>query len=280
MKILVIHNLYQSSGGEDVAVRAEMRMLIERGHTVVRYERTNDELRQSNGFSSIVTGFETVWASRSFHDVATLIATEKPDVAHFHNTLPLVSPSAYYACAEADIPVVQTAHNLRLLCPGANLLRNGLVCEGCVGRSAKWPAVAHACYRQSRGATLAVISMLAAHNAIGTWQRKVGLYLALTEFARRKFIEGGLPESRVVVKPNCVDPDPGPEGKRSNYAVYVGRLSEEKGILTLIGAWKKLSKRIPLRVAGTGPLKEDVLRGLAREPDFTFELLGLLPPRE
>lgn len=270
----MIHNEYQQRGGEDAVVEAEAQLLAENGHTVVRYRRNNDELRDHHGLVSLKTGIETVWASRSHREVSALIAKEKPDAAHFHNTLPLISPAAYHACAEAKVPVVQTLHNYRLLCPSATLMREGKVCEECLGRSVAWPGVVHACYRGSRAATAAVAAMVAVHRAMGTWQQKVEVYVALSEFARRKFVEGGLPPERIVVKPNFIGRDPGPKKERGEYALYVGRLSQEKGPQVLLKAWARLRVAIPLRIAGAGQLKEELGREVAEERLDDVDLLG------
>jgi glycosyltransferase involved in cell wall biosynthesis len=196
---------------------------------------------------------EAVWNSKSVRSFTDLIQLHKPDVVHFHNTFPLISPAAYYAAQKEGTAVVQTLHNFRLLCPGATLFREGRPCEECIEKKSLRPAIAHACYRGSRPATAAVATMLTVHRAVGTWRRKVDLYIALSEFARRKFIEGGLPASRIVVKPNFVSPDPGIGTASGKYALFVGRLSAEKGIAVLESAWKELS-HIPLLVAGDGPL--------------------------
>jgi len=280
VKILVIHNKYLQRGGEDAVLEAEAGLLGEHGHTVVRYQRNNSELRERGGFSSLRAGFEAVWASRSYREVAALIAEERPQVAHFHNTLPLISPAAYYACAEAGVPVVQTLHNYRLLCPSATFLRDGKVCESCLGWSMPWPGVVHACYRDSRAATAAVTSMLAIHRAMGTWRQKVSVYVALTEFARRKFLEGGFPAERVVVKPNFMARDPGAKKEMGAYALFVGRLSEEKGPQVLLNAWARLAGRVPLKIAGDGPLKVELARGIEAKGLNGVDLLGGVSPEQ
>jgi glycosyltransferase involved in cell wall biosynthesis len=274
VKILVVHNVYQQRAGEEAVVGAEARLLEANGHAVVRYERHNDELRRRGALSGIGAAVETVWSSRSFREMAELIGKERPDVAHFHNTFPLISPSAYYACAQAGVPVVQTLHNYRLLCPAAKFLRDGKVCEACLGRNAAWPGVVHGCYRGSRAATAAAAAMLAVHRGMGSWQTKVDVYIALSEFARRKFIEGGLPGDRVVVKPNFVASDLTPRTQPGGYVLFVGRLSEEKGPQLLLSAWHGMHTIIPLRIAGDGPLFEKLSREIGASSLAHIELVG------
>jgi glycosyltransferase involved in cell wall biosynthesis len=279
-KILVVHNVYQQRGGEEAIVGAESWLLRQHGHEVVCYERSNDELRERGSPSGLRLAAGTVWSSRSIRELKDLMDRERPDIAHFHNTFPLISPSAFYACAEAGVPVVQTLHNYRLLCPAAKLLRDGSVCEACVGRTVAWRGVLHACYRESRAATAVAASMLAVHRAAGTWRTKVDAYIALSEFARQKFIAGGLPADRIMVKPNFVATDPAPRTQAGDYALFVGRLSEEKGPQLLLSAWRGLAGKIPLRIAGDGPLLEGLSREIREMPSPHIELLGRRTPDE
>jgi glycosyltransferase involved in cell wall biosynthesis len=248
--VLNVHNFYQRSGGEDHVFEAETELLESKGHHVVRYEEHNSRIAASN---AAIAAMDAVWNSKVARSFTELTKRHDPDVVHFHNTFPLISPAAYYAVRKEGIAVVQTLHNFRLLCPGATLFREGRTCEECIEKKSLRPAIVHACYRGSRPATAAVATMLSVHRAVGTWRHKVDLYVALSEFARRRFIEGGLPASRIVVKPNFVSPDPGRGTGSGNYALFVGRLSAEKGIAVLASAWKELS-HIPLLVAGDGPL--------------------------
>ncbi len=274
MKVLVVHNAYQQRGGEEAVVEAETRLLETYGHPVVRYQRHNDELLTRGKLAGIGAAVATVWSSRSFHETERLIKETRPDVAHFHNTFPLISPSAYYACARAKVAVVQTLHNYRLLCPAAKLLRDGKVCEECLGRATAWPAVVHGCYRGSRSATAAATGMLAVHRWMGSWRHKVDAYIALSEFARMKFIEGGLPAERIVVKPNFVPGDVASRTRPGNYVLFVGRISEEKGPQVLLSAWRDLGANIPLRIAGDGALLEWLSREIRACPLPHVELLG------
>jgi glycosyltransferase involved in cell wall biosynthesis len=199
-------------------------------------------------------------------------------VAHFHNTFPLVSPAGYYAAKAEGVPVVQTLHNYRLLCPNALFFRDGRVCEDCMSKVIPWPGVVHKCYRGSRAASGLVTAMLTTHRVLRTWTEMVDAYVALTEFARRKFVEGGLPAEKMVVKPNFVYPDPGPGEGRGGYALFVGRLSPEKGVGTLLAAWERLDRPVPLKVVGDGPLREQVVEAPDRRP--CVEYLGYRPAEE
>jgi glycosyltransferase involved in cell wall biosynthesis len=260
MRILLVHERYQQRGGEDAVADAEAKLLERNGHGVSYYSRNNDELRGHGLLETISAGVDTVWASKAFREIDDVIEKHKPEVAHFHNTFPMISPSAYYACARRGIPVVQTLHNYRLVCPGATFLREGKVCEECLGKGMAWRAVAHACYRGSRPASAAVAAMLAAHRVLRTWQTKVDAYVALSEFARGKFISGGLPRQRMVVKPNFVHPDPGTSQTQQpgRYGLFVGRLSEEKGLRGLLASWRHLARAIPLFILGDGPMRQEI----------------------
>jgi glycosyltransferase involved in cell wall biosynthesis len=279
MRVLVVHESYQQRGGEDAVAAAEAEQLELHGHTVLRYSRHNDELKGQSPLRIVRAGIETVWATRSIRDLERLLLTGKPEVVHFHNTLPLISPAAYYVCARRRIPVVQTLHNYRLVCPAATFLRDGHLCEECLGSPVAWKAVAYGCYRGSRAASAAVTAMLATHRALRTWQTKVDAYIALSEFARRKHIAGGLPAQRFVVKPNFVYPDPGcrtPE-EIGQYALFVGRLSEEKGLRGLLAAWKRLGRPIPLFLLGEGPMRDEIAPQLGSFELSEATLLGSVP---
>ena len=279
MKILVVHNRYQQVGGEDAMVRGERALLIAGGNVVVEYFKDNDEIRHYGPLSKVMLAARTVWAWDSYREIKALLARERPDLAHFHNTFPLISPAAYYACRAAGVPVVQTLHNYRLLCPAAMFFRDGQVCEECIKHSL-WRGVLHGCYRNSRAGTSTVALMLAVHRWLGTWMRLVDCYIALSQFSRQKFIEGGIPAEKIALKPNFVHLDPGAREGRGEYALFVGRLSEEKGAQTLLAAWQRLQARIPLRIAGSGPEREFLEAHATQMGLSGVRFLGQLPHDE
>jgi glycosyltransferase involved in cell wall biosynthesis len=267
MRILLCHNFYREPGGEDQVFADEGRLLESHGHEVIRYTRHNDEIESMGRWEAARA---TLWNRQTLEELRRLIRREQPEVLHCHNTFPLLSPSIYRAAKEAGVPVVQTLHNYRLLCPAASFLRDGRICEDCLGKAVPWPGVLHACYRQSRPASAAAAAMLTVHRAMKTWSRGVSRYVALSEFSRRKFIEGGLPAERIVTKPNFVDPDPGPGSGAGGYAVFVGRTAEEKGLDTLLAAWRRLSGPVALKIVGDGPLAADAATAARHDPRIEY----------
>jgi glycosyltransferase involved in cell wall biosynthesis len=263
MRVLVVHNAYQRAGGEDTVFRNETQLLSQHGHEVFEYL---DDNRRIPALGKARVGFGAIWSRFSYKKLSAVLAECRPDVAHFHNTFPLISPSGYYAAKKHGVAVVQTLHNFRLLCANAIFMREGRVCEDCLTRSAPFAGILHKCYRDSRAASAGVAAMVQLHRTLGTWRNIVDVYIALSEFARSKFIAGGLPQHKIVVKPNCLTHDPGLGLGKRTFALYVGRLSPEKGIATLVSAWKRIGDRLPIKIVGEGPEAarvQDAARGLA-----------------
>jgi glycosyltransferase involved in cell wall biosynthesis len=254
VQILLAHNYYQQPGGEQQSFAAKGLMLESHGDRVIRYTLHNKLIKEMNPLSLAA---RTLWNKNVASDLRKLIDENNPDIVHFQNTFPLISPSAYYAVKGNGIPVIQTLRNYRLICPNALLFRDGLVCEDCIGKFIPWPGIVRSCYRKSFAATGVTTAMLTLHRLLRTYSRMVDCYIALTNFAREKFIEGGIPARKVVVKPNFVHPDPGIKENVGSYAIFVGRFSPEKDIKTLLESWKNLNG-VALKMVGDGPLMIEV----------------------
>jgi len=262
VKILQLHNRYQQLGGEDAVLLAEFTLLSSYDQQVNLLEVTNDRIQSVWG--RVSAAVRCVYSKSSKEDVRVDILRYKPDVVHVHNFFPLLTPSIYDACADAGVPVVQTLHNYRLICPGALLMRDGQVCENCITGS-PYQAVLHGCYRDSRFGSLIVARMVDFHRKHHTWSTKVDRFIALTKFAKQKFVSAGFPSNRITVKPNFVVSNEriiDVLEQDKSYALFVGRLSAEKGIETLLRTWNSLS--LPLHLVGDGPLLKKIQY---RKPD-------------
>ena len=275
MRILSVHNLYQIRGGEDECCEAEERLLQEMGHQVEVYQENNGRIAD---LSKMQMALKTVWSAKAYKKIRCRLMEQTHDLVHVQNFFPLISPSVYYAAKAEKVPVVQTLHNYRLLCPNGLFFRDGHVCEDCLGKPVPWPGVLHACYRESRTATTAATVMLTTHRIMRTWTEMVDVYIALTEFARQKFVQGGIPAEKIVVKPNFVHSDLGCGEGRGGYALFVGRLSTEKGVDTLLAAWKLLAGQLPLKIVGDGPLSSQVTEAVKKLD--CVEWLGRRPVQE
>lgn len=253
MNVLLLHNRYLQRGGEDVCVDAHQRMLQTRGHRVLLVEANNNVIAGPLGKAKAAVNAVYAWEWK--RRVAVEMAAFHPDVVHIHNTFPLLSPAVIVACAEAGVPVVHTFHNYRLCCPGGSLFRGGEVCEACLGRRLSWPGVLFGCYRGSRMATAAVSAAYGVHRWLHTYSRHLDVAIALSQFAKSKLVCAGIPSAKVAVIPNWLEPDPGIGSGEGGYFLFVGRISEEKGVRTLLRAWDRLHSHAPLLIAGTGPLQ-------------------------
>lgn len=252
MRILLAHNRYQQAGGEDSVFSAEADLLRGAGHVVSTVLVSNDAIQGAGPRAR--AALTATYNPQGRRLMARALEEHRPDIVHVHNFFPVLSPAIFDACEAAGVPAVWTLHNFRVTCANGLLFRNGVPCEECVGRL-PLPAVRHRCYRDSFAGSAAVAAMIGYHSLAGTWHRKVARFIALTDFAKAVFVASGLPQERIAVKPNFI-PDPRPElGEIATErcgAVYVGRLSAEKGIRTLIEAWKSLGD-VPLTIIGDGP---------------------------
>jgi glycosyltransferase involved in cell wall biosynthesis len=270
VRILILHNRYQVSGGEDVAVAAEHKLLLARGHEVSLIEADNDAIVGT--WAKIGTALATPYNPARRRWIAGEVRRTGAQIVHVHNFFPRFSPSVLDGAAEAGAGVVQTLHNYRTICANGLLLRGGVICEACVGRVG-WPAISHGCYRGSAAGSAAVVAMQQVARQGNIWDRPGRRLIALTDFARDKLVSGGLPAGRIVVKPNFIDmaePAATPDTRAS--ILFVGRLSREKGVDTLVDA-ARLLPHIAFTVIGSGP-DEERLRAAA-PGNMTFA--GALP---
>lgn len=275
MKILACHNHYQHAGGEDQAFADECALLEQRGHEVIRYTVHNDAIQQMSNWD---VAWRSLWNPATARELGERIDRQRPDVMHCTNAFPLLSPSIYRAARRRGLAVVQALHNYRLLCCNSLLLRDGQPCEDCVGRRVAWPGVRHACYRNSRTGSAVVAAIQTVHHTLGTWSRNVDLFTACTDYARQKFATAGLPAERIVTRPNFVFPDPQVGTGRGGYAVFVGRLSAEKGVEVLLEAWRHVPEDVRLKIIGDGPLRPQVEAAADELPHV--EWLGRRPSHE
>jgi glycosyltransferase involved in cell wall biosynthesis len=267
MRVLHVHNFYQLPGGEDQSFAATGALLENHGHEVIRFTLSNDVIAD---IGRAAAARKTVWNGSVYKELRQLIRTRQPEVVHFENTFPLVSPAAYYACHAEHVPVVQTLRNFRMVCPSGLLFRDGKICEDCVDRWVPWPGVVHGCYRGSRLGSAVVTAMITMHRALGTWHKQVDAYVALNRFVRAKYIEAGLPPDKMHINPNFLTSDPGPGDGAGGYALFAGRLSPEKGIGALLAAWRELACELPLKILGDGPEADQVAAAAARYPQIEW----------
>ena len=269
MRVLFVHNRYQLAGGEERVFESEIAMLKSRGHIVETYEEDSATIR--GVFNKLVVAFGFAFSFGSYFRIRKLIKQFKPDVVHVHNYFPKISPSVFYVCKNLGVPVVHTLHNYRSICPTGLLFYEGSVNESSVNSGPFW-AVRHRVYRNSLLATLVLACSIYIHRRLNTWSKAVDKFIALTDFQRNKFIEAGWPADKIGVKPNFADSGAFRLNISSTiseqYCLFVGRLSEEKGVRDLLTAWEGVACK--LKIVGDGPLLEFV----KNNKPSNVELLG------
>ena len=278
MNILIVHNHYQIPGGEDQVAAQEAELLRAHGHKVITYYRDNSELKDFSLGQKILLPFRTIYNPRTCREIRKCIRENKIDVVHVHNTLMLVSPAVYYAAKKEKVPVVQTIHNFRLLCPGATFYRDDQICEDCLKKGLGC-ALKHKCYRGSFAQTLCCVLSMKVHRATGIYKRLT--YICLTEFNKKKLLGlKGLTPEQIFVKPNAVSAPEAlmPELERQDRFLFAARLEEMKGIRVLLEAWRLLGSNGPeLLICGSGPLDEWSREFAADNKMTNVRFLGRLP---
>ncbi|MBO3672643.1 glycosyltransferase family 4 protein [Acinetobacter soli] len=251
MKILVLHNEYQQYGGEDAVVNNETKLLRSHDHEVYLEIISNHKIK--NFWSKILAATDLVFSLPSYFWLKRKLSEIKPDIVHVHNFFPLYSPSIFYACKSMGIPVVFTLHNYRILCPTALLMFDSAITEESI-KNGPWWAIQKKVYRNSFFATFLLTFMIAIHRKIGTWNNIVDQFIVLTDFARKKFASANIPIDKISIKSNFIDLPDNDTKYRSNRFLYVGRISSEKGIMTLSETLKITNKALNVTIVGDGPL--------------------------
>jgi glycosyltransferase involved in cell wall biosynthesis len=256
MRILLVHSYYRLRGGEDVVFEAEAEMLATFGHEVRTYTRYNSELLDQGRLTNFTN---TIWNRKVANEISDLVREHRIEIVHFHNTFPAISPLAIQAAHEAGAVTVQTLHNSRKLCAAGVCYRDHQPCTKCVRKSFALPAILHGCYHDNRMATAAVVLKNWLHRTNRTFEKYLDVAIAPTHFVRERYEDSDYPISRIVVKPHFVERDLECGDGRGGFALFVGRLSEEKGVRTLLDAWPRLRNRLPLKVIGQGPLEAELI---------------------
>ena len=277
IKVLQVHNFYTEPGGEDTVFESDIALLRSRGHEVITYIDNNERI---SAMSPTSIAIQTIYSEDSYRRILDVIVRERPDIIHFHNTFPLISPAAYYACRKAGAPVIQSLHNPRLICPAASFYRNGKNCTECLGKTPPYPGIIHSCYHHSRAQTSVVAAMLSIHRLLGTWNKMVDIYVVASEFYRDIFFRAGLPKDKIFYKPHFVEPVIAYDDRRKpgNYALFIGRLDPEKGVRALLNAWREID--IPLKIRGSGQLEGEVSYFIEHNQARNVELVDRLSKAE
>jgi glycosyltransferase involved in cell wall biosynthesis len=281
VKVLYFHNYYKYRGGEDISYELDVAMLRDHGHEVVEVTRNNKDI---DGRSMLSVAAQTVWNRKTYHETKAAVRQHEPDIVHCNNLFPQFSTSVLYAANKMNVPVVQALRNYRAFCSNAYFYRNSEICDLCHKRLVAIPAIKNACYRDSRLGSAVVATMQTVQKLTRRCNEVVDAYVTPSQFSRKVHVEGGLPADRIFVRPNFVHPDPGIGDGAGNYAIYVGRLSAEKGIGTILKAWgnDNITKR--LLIVGTGPLETSIRNHAATTKNIevigecsqpkVFELIG------
>jgi glycosyltransferase involved in cell wall biosynthesis len=269
MKVLIAHNRYSSAqpSGENTIVDAEIAQLSAAGIEVIPFIRSSDDISGMSLGRKLLLPASPIYSASAQRELATLIKAERPDVMHLHNPYPLMSPWVIRTAHAHGVPVVQTIHNYRHVCAAATLFRDGANCHDCVGKRFGFPAIAHKCYRGSTAQSAVMATTLAVHR--GTWH-SVDRFIALTDGLADYLREFGISDDRISVKPNAIA-DPGPVTQIGDGFLFLGRLSQEKGLDLLLDAWRRhpVGALGELRIVGDGPLRE-IATAAAERADIVY----------
>jgi len=265
LSIILAHNYYSERGGEDIVFERETELLRSRGHRVAAFTCSSRAPAPWKQLAVAAAG-AGLYNLKAAHQFRQLLERFRPDLVHVHNTFPLLSPSILSVCRRMEVPVVATLHNYRLLCPAATLYRKGHICQACRRSSGRWQSVARGCYRNSRVWSAAACLIMNVHDRLRMWQRSVRLFVVPSNFTRDQFLAAGWPSRQICTKPHFVLQDPGPGLGQGRFCLFVGRLAPEKGVRTLLRAWKETRCPWSLKIAGDGPLANQIASAAHGDP--------------
>ena len=247
MKILQVHNYYQNPTGDDAVLKEEHDLLIKNGHEVIQFTKTNKVLSQSGLISKLKTA-KSLKSSKSVgHEFSIFLAKHKPDIVHAHNIYPLITPVVFEVCHKHRIPVIQTLHNYRLSCVNTLLYRDGNICEDCITHGLN-QGVKHKCYNNSRIQSYIMADTLKYHRKRDTWNKKVGMFICLSEFAKAKFMDIGIKAEKLIVKSNFIR-DPRNTSTYEDFFLFAGKLEEQKGLSDFLRL-AEIRPEVKFKVAG------------------------------
>ena len=270
MNVLLIHNYYQNPGGEDKVFKNEYNLLKSNNVNVSKFIVNNNEIELNNKF---MVGINSIWSFYYYKKLSKILKSNNYHIVHVHNTHAKLSPSIYYACKNYGIPVILTLHNYRICCPKATLFRKNNVCELCVKRHFPYHGIYYKCYHNSILHSIILSLSIAFHKKIGTYRQTINHYIALTNFSRNIFVKAGIPRKKISVKPNFIVSDSSFSKRNKKYFLFIGRITKEKGIKTLLRTWA-LNKDYPLKIVGDGDLKEYVKHEIKQKSLKNVEYIG------
>jgi glycosyltransferase involved in cell wall biosynthesis len=272
MKVLQVHNFYRTRGGECSVVNTERALLENYGHEVIPYYRDSLNIDELGLLAKAHMLLNVPYNNKVERDLEVIIRNVKPDVAHVHNVFPMLTTAVYKALNRCGVPVVQTIHNFRFLCPNGQFYIHDHICEDCQKRG-YFSAVKKRCMQDS--ILVSSLYAIAISNAwkTGILPNNIDKYIALNQFFAQRLIDAGIPSSRVCILGNFIDETEVSVSAKQDYVLYLGRLSKEKGIRTLLNAWENVSGST-LKIAGSGPMLHEIEALVSHRNVENVQLLG------
>lgn len=279
MNILQIHNFYKISGGECSVVMSERGMFDASCHEFVPFTVDSREIQVYAFGRKVLSFLQIPYNFENYNRLFRLLQTNLPDVAHVHNIFPLLSPSVYSVLKKYHLPVVQTVHNYRFLCPNGLFFINGQICEDCLHKGL-FSCVKKKCMHDSWATSAMYAAAVGLAWRTGNIPNNIDIFIALNRFGRDKLIQGGIPAEKIRICGNFIEHIADHPQAKADYVLYLGRLSSEKGLHTLFKAMQVLPPHVRLKVAGSGPLEPELKDFAARHLGGKVEFLGFVSGEE